>query len=101
MNRLERMRALCAADPKNVLASYSLAMEIKKTDPQASLEVFEGIRRAHPGYVASYYHYGQTLQKMGELERAASIYREGLAAARSAGDMHAHGELEQALDLIA
>ena len=100
MGKLDRIRALCEADPKNAFGWYSLAMEEKKTDVKAALATFERVRLEHPGYVASYYHYAQTLVAAGETERARQIYREGMIVAERAKDSHAYGELEAALDAL-
>lgn len=100
MTKIDRIRALAEADPSNAFAWYSLAMEEKKTDLPAALATFERVRTQHPKYVPNYYHYAQALVTSGDNERAKQIYKEGMATARAAGDMHAYGELESALDLI-
>lgn len=58
---------------------------------------FEAVLAADPSYAAAYYHGGQTLEKLGELDRAREFYRRGIAAAR---DLHALGELEAALSIL-
>src|SRR5258708_3403156 len=100
MDKLARLRALCAADPKNAFAWYTLAMELKKTDVKAALETFERIHGEHPSYVANYYHYGKTLEEAGDEENAKRIYGEGMNVAKDAGDLKTYGELETALDLL-
>src|SRR5690349_20069699 len=100
IDRLKRMRALCESDPNNVFAWYTLAMEQKKTDAKAALGIFADIRAKHPQYVPSYYQYAKALEESGDEERASAIYREGMSVAKAAGDMHAYGELEAALDLL-
>jgi tetratricopeptide (TPR) repeat protein len=52
---------------------------------------------ADPSYSAAYYHGGQTLEKMGDLEQARAFYRRGLAANI---DAHARGEIQGALDIL-
>lgn len=98
--KLERLKALVAADPSNTLARYSLAMEQKKTDPGAALHMFAALRVDHPKYVPAYYHYAKTLEETGDTGAAAEVYRAGMEVARAAGDTHAYGELEAALDLL-
>lgn len=99
-SKLDRLRDLCARDPNNAFAWYTLAMELKKTDLSAALGTFADIRAKHPSYVPSYYHFAKTLEEAGELEQAKEIYREGIAAAQKAGDMHAMSELSAALDML-
>jgi tetratricopeptide (TPR) repeat protein len=99
-SKLERLRDLCARDPNNPFAWYTLAMELKKTDVSAALGTFADIRAKHPSYVPSYYHYAKTLEETGATEQAKEIYREGIAVAQRAGDLHAVSELSAALDLL-
>jgi tetratricopeptide (TPR) repeat protein len=98
--KLERLLALCTTDPNNAFAWYTLAMEQKKTDVPAALTTFGEIRSKHPSYVPNYYHYARTLEEKGDTEAAKNIYREGIEAAKKAGDMHAMSELAGALDLL-
>lgn len=99
-SKLDRLRALCAADPNNAFAWYTLAMEQKKTDVRASLATFAEIRAKHPSYVPNYYHYARTLEEKGDTEAAKDVYRAGIDVAKKAGDMHAMSELAGALDLL-
>jgi predicted Zn-dependent protease len=100
MDRLARLKMLCDADPTNPFAWYTLAMEQKKTDAQAALATFATLRTNHPAYVATYYQYAKTYEQAGDFDRAKETYREGMKVARAAGDNHAYGELETALDLL-
>jgi hypothetical protein len=43
---------------------------------------------------------GQVLQGLGRDAEAAEAYEHGIAAATRANDMHARGELEQALEAV-
>ena len=99
-SKIDRLRELCARDPENPFAWYTLAMELKKTDLPAALAVFADIRAKYPAYVPSYYHYAKTLEQAGEVDRAKEIYREGVDVAKRAGDAHAMSELAAALDLL-
>lgn len=100
MSKLERLRALIQADPSNAFAWYTLAMEQKKSDRAAALQTFADLVARQPSYVPSYYHYAKTLEEAGDVSRAKQIYAAGMQAAKAAGDMHAYGELEGALDLL-
>ncbi|MCK6550187.1 tetratricopeptide repeat protein [Myxococcota bacterium] len=100
MDRLARLKMLCDADPSNPFAWYTLAMEQKKTDPSAALDTFAKLRASHPTYVATYYQQAKTFEQIGDFDRAKDTYREGMKVARAAGDNHAYGELETALDLL-
>ena len=99
-SKLERLKALCAADPKNPFGWYSLAIEQKETDAREAIEVFAKVHDEHPEYLANYYHFAGTLAEEGEVERAQVIYEEGIALAKKQGDAHTLSELEAALDLL-
>jgi hypothetical protein len=43
---------------------------------------------------------GQALNRLGRVEEACRMLREGIAAARAAGDSHALGEMEGLLSAI-
>jgi tetratricopeptide (TPR) repeat protein len=92
------LQQLLAQDPRSAFARYGLAMEYVNTQllPQAVTE-FEAVIATDPLYSAAYYHGGQTLEKMGELDRARAMYRLGLAASR---DAHARSEMQAALDIL-
>lgn len=70
---------------------------VNSGDPAKAIPEFEAVLAVDPSYSAAYYHGGQTLEKLGQLDRARDFYRRGLAASR---DSHARGELQAALDIL-
>jgi tetratricopeptide (TPR) repeat protein len=100
-SRLEILQGMLAQDPANTFARYGLAMEFANSgDYAGAVKQFEELVAAKPDYCAAYFHGGQTLEKMGELERAAAMYRRGIDAATKAGDSHTRKELEGALAML-
>ena len=96
--RLDTLRQLVAADPANTFARYGLAMEhVRSGDLAGAVQEFEAVVATDPKYSAAYYHGGQTLEKLGDLDRARELYRRGIAAT---SDPHALGELQAALDIL-
>ena len=96
--RLDVLRQLLAQDPANTFVRYGLAMEhVKSGDLAGAVQEFEALLTSDPNYSAAYYHGGQTLEKMGELDQARAIYRRGIAVTR---DPHALSELRAALDIL-
>ncbi len=88
-----------AANPSDAFARYGLAMECAKTDDDAAAEThFRQLLAAHPDYLYGYFHYGQLLLKLSRGADAQELFRAGIAAAKKAGDAHALGELEGALE---
>jgi tetratricopeptide repeat protein len=55
---------------------------------------------ASPDYIASYFHAGQTLEKLGRSEEARAIYLRGIEVTTRKGDQHARSELEAALEML-
>jgi tetratricopeptide (TPR) repeat protein len=97
-SRSELLEQLLAQDPANKLARYGLAMEyVKEGAWDRAVETFRAVIKDDPGYAAAYYHGGQTLEKMGKLDEAREIYRQGIA---HTSDPHARGELEAALAIL-
>jgi tetratricopeptide (TPR) repeat protein len=96
--RLDILRQLLAQDPANTFVRYGLAMEhVKLGDLAGAIQEFEALLTSDPNYSAAYYHGGQTLEKMGNLDQARDMYRRGIAVTR---DPHALSELQAALDIL-
>jgi len=92
---------MVALNPGDSFARYGLAMELRNTgDLEGAVREFAELRRADPGYTAGYYHVGQALERLGRIEEARAVYRDGIAVASGKGDQHARSELEAALDLL-
>ncbi len=62
-----------------------------------AVEEFRAILAADPAYSAAYFHGGQTLEKLGRLDDARELYRQGISATR---DAHARSEMQAALDIL-
>lgn len=100
-SRLEILQGMLSQDPANTFARYGLAMELANQGKYAeAVQQFEELIQNKPDYCAAYFHGGQTLEKAGEVEKAAAMYRRGIDAARQAGDTHTRMELEGALALL-
>ena len=88
-----------AANPNDPFPLYGLAIECTNAGDTAAAERY--IRRlvsGHPDYVPSYYHFGQLLLRTGRAAEAQAAFRQGIEAARKAGNSHAQSELEAALE---
>ena len=100
-DRLELLKDLVAQNPRDSFSRYGLAMEYRNTgDLEAAMSEFRSLIAADPGYVAAYFHGGQTLERLGRQDEARDLYRSGLEAAGRKGDHHARGEIQAALDLL-
>ena len=100
-NRLEILKSMVAQNPADSFSRYGLAMEYRNTgDLEAAMGEFHELKRLNPDYAATYFHAGQTLERLGRVEEARSMYQEGIEVTTRKGDMHARGELQGALDML-
>jgi Flp pilus assembly protein TadD len=99
--RLETLKSLVAQNPQDSFLRYGLAMEHRNTgDLEAAMSEFRALMEANPDYAATYFHAGQTLEKMGRLEEARTVYQQGIEVTTRVGDLHARSELQAALDMM-
>jgi tetratricopeptide (TPR) repeat protein len=88
-----------AANPNDAFARYGLALEcVNAGDEEAAESHFRQLISAHPEYLYGYFHYGQLLLRLSRGAEAQNTFRQGIAAAKKAGDGHALSELEAALE---
>jgi len=98
-DRIEKLKQFLQQSPSDCFLNHALALEYIKLDNDAEARLlFEKNLENDPAYVATYYHLGKLLERTNEQERAISIYEQGMKAARSANDMHAYSELQNAYE---
>lgn len=96
--RLTYLTELLATSPDDSFLLFAVAKEHEKAGDIAQAIVFyEKIRAADPAYIGLYYHLGKLHEQRQDIESATAVFREGIAAARTAGDRHAESELRGAL----
>jgi tetratricopeptide (TPR) repeat protein len=101
MNRIEALKAMVAQNPTDAFARYGLAMElIKGGEPESAVAEFRALLEHNPNYAAAYFHGGQVLEKLGEVEQARELYAKGIELTARTGDQHARSELQAALDML-
>ncbi len=102
VDRLAMLEKMAAARPQEPFPQYGLAMEYRKLERYAeSWEAFELLIERHPDYVPSYLMAGNLLAQMGRGGDARALLQRGIAAADAAGDDHARGEIEAAIQDLA
>jgi Flp pilus assembly protein TadD len=100
-SRLEILKSMVEQKPADSFARYGLAMELRNTgDLEGAMREFDELRRMNPEYSATYFHGGQTLERLGRLDEARVFYQEGIEVTTRHGDMHARSELQTALDML-
>jgi tetratricopeptide (TPR) repeat protein len=99
--RLEILKNMVAQNPSDSFARYGLAMEYRNCDDlEAAAREFQTLLAADPDYAATYFHGGQTLERLGRIEEARAFYTQGLEVTARKGNLHARDELRAALDLL-
>ncbi|MGP0076378.1 MAG: tetratricopeptide repeat protein [Bryobacteraceae bacterium] len=100
-NRTEVLKTMLAQDPANAFARYGLAMELVNTgELENAIVEFRALIEHNPNYAAAYFHGGQALEKLGDVEQARAFYEKGIEVTSRTGDQHTHSELQAALDML-
>jgi Flp pilus assembly protein TadD len=99
--RLDILKSMVAQNPGDSFSRYGLAMEYRNAgDLESAMREFQELKRLNPDYSATYFHAGQTLERLGRTEEARAMYQEGIEVTGRKGDLHARSELQGALDLL-
>jgi Tfp pilus assembly protein PilF len=99
--RIDTIKSLLEQDPGNSRFRYMLAMEtLNAGDLEAAAAIFRELIERDNSYSAAYFHGGQTLEKLGKIDDARALYRDGIDATTRNGDAHTRSELEGALALL-
>ena len=100
-NRIEILKSLVAQKPTDAFARYGLAMELVKSgELDAAIAEFRTLLEHNPNYAAAYFHGGQALEKLGDVEQARALYEKGVEVTARTGDGHTRSELQAALDML-
>ena len=100
-DRLDTLKSLTAQNPQDSFVRYGLAMEYSRLGEfEQAIAEYRNLLAINPDYVAAYFHGGQSLEKLGRVDDARRMYRDGIEASTRAGDMHTRSELEAALDAL-
>jgi tetratricopeptide (TPR) repeat protein len=98
MNREAQLQEFIRSQPNEPFPRYGLALEYKNSGRLAEAwTTFQDLIAAFPDYVAAYLHAGSVLVALKRTRDAHAVFQSGIAAASRKNDMHARGELEQAL----
>jgi predicted Zn-dependent protease len=101
--RMEQIEAMLADDPADAFLRYGLAMEhMSQGDDESAVTVLKELiaLKADDPYVPAFLQAGQALIRLGREPEAAAVLRQGIEAARKAGDLHALGEMQGFLATI-
>lgn len=100
-NRMEILKNMVAQNPSDAFARYGLAMELANTGDLANaVAEFRALLEHNPSYAAAYFHGGQALEKLGDIDQARALYEKGIDVTSRTGDQHTRSELQAALDML-
>ena len=92
--RLRQLQEFLADSPDDPELRYAVAMELLGVGADVEAErAFRELIASQPGYVAGYQMLGQTLIRWNRESEAKVVLRDGISAARKAGNAHAEGEI--------
>ncbi len=98
-DRIEKLLGFLQQSPDDSFIKHALALEyVKISNDAEARQLFESTLEKEPSYVATYYHLGKVLERVGDQNKAISVYEQGMGIAKSAGDMHAYSELQGAYE---
>jgi predicted Zn-dependent protease len=91
-----------AEDPGDTFLRYGLALQcLREGDLEEGRSRLRALIADHPhDQVAAHQQLGQSYAETGELVAAVEALQAGIALARSQGDWHAAGEMEQLLSSL-
>lgn len=104
--RMEQIEAMLAEEPDDAFLRYGLAMEhASQGDDAGCVAVLRDliVRTAASPYIPAYLQAGQALVRLDKISEAATLLRDGIAAASrvaTADALHARGEMQGLLDSI-
>jgi Tfp pilus assembly protein PilF len=96
-DRIEKLTDFLKDSPADAFLNHALALEyVKDGDEQNAKKHFELNLSNDPAYVATYYHLGKLLERIGLQDEAIKVYETGMVQAKLAKDMHSYNELQGA-----
>jgi Flp pilus assembly protein TadD len=100
-DRMRQLQRMLERQPDDPFLLYGVAMEHKKAgDAAGALEYLGRVTRKDPNDCYAYYQRGLVHESQGDTDAARRAYQDGIAASERAGDAHAKGEIEAALEML-
>ncbi len=98
-DRIDRLKTFLKETPNDCFLNHALALEyVKLGDDATARNLFERNLATDAGYIATYYHLGKLLERLGLPQDAIPVYEKGMEAAKAGKDMHTYNELQGAYE---
>ena len=95
--RIEKLQQFLKTSPDDCFLNHALALEyVKAGNEDLAQQHFERNLHHDPNYVATYYHLGKLMERVGQAPNAITIYVQGMSIAKAVKDMHSYNELQAA-----
>ena len=96
--QIARFKEVIELDPADVLGYFSLGnVYLDSGRKREAVETFEKAVDVDPSHSSSYLGLGQSLEALGDFEKAKKIYARGIKAAEARGDIMTQKKLESRL----
>ena len=98
-DRIGKLNRILEKDPNDSFARYALGLEMAgKGETQLAVSLFQEVIQRNPAYIPAYQQLGYAYEKLGRRADALETFRRGIEAATQQNDLHARGEMQEALD---
>jgi tetratricopeptide (TPR) repeat protein len=96
--RREKLEQMLQAEPDDEFLRYGLAGEYDNEGRiDEAVALYRGLMAGNPPHVPSYFRCAQLFVREERIDEARGLLRDGIEAARWAGDAHAAGEMAELL----
>lgn len=99
--KIARYKQIIEMDPADVLGYFSLgSVYLEAGRKREAMDTFEKAVSVNPSHTASYDGLGQALEALGDLEKAAEVYKQGIKTGERQGDMMPQKRMESRLRTV-
>ena len=98
-SRIAKLKEFLSNEPNDPFTRYAIALEYAgQGDTKRCVSMLEELIKLDPKYVPAYQQLGYAYQKLDRRDDAIAIFKRGIQVAIEQGDLHARGEMQEALD---
>ena len=99
--RLKKLLEWEAQNPGDAFLKFALAQEYASGNmDEKALKYYEILVKEFPGYLPTYYQFGNLLERQNENVKAIEVYKLGVTVARQTNDSKTLRELQEAINML-
>jgi Tfp pilus assembly protein PilF len=100
-SNIKKLALFLKKNPSDSFTKFALALELLKQNEVTKARVFfESVLEQDPSYLGVYYHLGKLYEQIGLLQKAKSLYTDGIELAVTQNNKRTETELKDALELL-